>query len=148
LIYGDYFFQEALLRLRRLPPVGAALPITAVTASSNDGNVPANAVDGNLGTRRSAAGDGQWLLLDLGGARPVTSVSVAFYRGDQRAARFDLQASANAVDWTTLTRAIASGRTLQPETYDVSDTTARYVRLVGHGAPGTTFTSVTEIAVR
>jgi unsaturated chondroitin disaccharide hydrolase len=147
LIYGDYFFRDALLRLRRLPPAGAALPIAAMTASSHDGNVPADAVDRNLGTRWSAAGDGQWLRLDLGGARPVTSVSVAFCRGDQRAARFDLPASANAVDWTTLARAIASGTTLRPETYDVSDTAARYVRLVGHGAPGTTFTSVTEIAV-
>ena len=39
---------------------------SAVTANTNDGNVPANAVDNNLGTRWSGNGDGAWLQLDLG----------------------------------------------------------------------------------
>jgi unsaturated chondroitin disaccharide hydrolase len=148
LIYGDYYFQQALLRLRRLAPSGPALPVAGVTASSNDGNVPANAVDGNLATRWSAAGDGQWLRLDLGAVKPVTKVSVAYFRGDIRTARFDLQASNDGSSWTTLIRTLTSGVTLEPETYDVPDTSARYVRLVGHAATGTTYTSVTEIAVR
>ena len=147
LIYGDYYLQEALLRLRRLPPAGPPLAPRAVSASSNDGNVPANAIDGKLSTRWSASGDGQWLRMDLGAARPVTKVTVAFYRGDVRAARFDVQASTDGTTWKTLTRTIASGTTLDRETYDVPDTSARYVRLVGHGAPGTTFTSVTEFTV-
>jgi poly(beta-D-mannuronate) lyase len=36
-----------------------------VTASANDGNVPGNAVDGDLNTRWSANGDGQWLQLEM-----------------------------------------------------------------------------------
>ncbi|NLG85578.1 MAG: discoidin domain-containing protein, partial [Firmicutes bacterium] len=34
------------------------LPIVAVSASADDGNVPANAIDGDLDTRWSALGDG------------------------------------------------------------------------------------------
>jgi unsaturated chondroitin disaccharide hydrolase len=148
LIYGDYFLQEALMRVRQIPPSGAPLPVAAVTASSNDGNVPANAIDGNLATRWSASGDGQWLRLDLGAPRLVTKVTVAYYKGDERAARFDLQTSSDAVAWTTRARAVTSATTTQGETYDVPDVTARYVRLVGHGATGTPWNSVTEIAVR
>ena len=110
--------------------------------------MPANAVDGNLATRWSASGDGQWLRLDLGAARPVTKVTVAYYRGDERAARFDLQTSSDGSTWTTQARAVTSATTLERETYDVPDTTARYVRLVGHMAPGTPWNSITEIAVR
>ena len=42
-----------------------------VTASTHDGNVPANTVDNNLNTRWSAEGDGQWIAYDLGSARTV-----------------------------------------------------------------------------
>lgn len=148
LIYGDYYFLEALLRLRRLAPAGSPLPVTRVSASADDGHVPANVLDGDLTTRWSAQGDGQWLQVDLGSQRTVSKVSVAGHLGDQRAARFDLQASRDGLTWSTLARELSSASTTRPETYDVPDTAARYVRYVGHGATGTTWNSVTELAVR
>jgi unsaturated chondroitin disaccharide hydrolase len=148
LIYGDYFFLEAMLRLRRLAAAGDSLPVAGVSASADDGNVPANAVDGNLATRWSAQGDGQWLRLDLGSPQAVTKVTVAPYRGNERATRFDLEASLDGTTWTPLGAELAGGTTTAPETYDVTDTVARYVRYVGHGATGTNWNSVTEIAVR
>jgi hypothetical protein len=36
--------------------------VASVSASADDGNVPANTLDDNLGTRWSAKGDGQWIL--------------------------------------------------------------------------------------
>ena len=61
------------LTLGLLSPAAAQTEITpaasAVTASTNDGNVPGNTVDNNLATRWSANGDGQWLQLDLGTTR-------------------------------------------------------------------------------
>jgi unsaturated chondroitin disaccharide hydrolase len=147
LIWGDYFLQEALVRLRKIPPAGPALRVVAATASANDGNVAANAVDGNLATRWSASGDGQWLRLDLGAGRLITKVAVAYFNGDVRASRFDLQTSSNGTTWTTRAKAVTSATTLEPETYDIPDTTARYVRLLGHGAAGTPLNAVTEMAV-
>jgi unsaturated chondroitin disaccharide hydrolase len=147
LIWGDYFLLEALMRLRRVPPSGPRLPVAAVRASSDDGNVPLNAIDGNLATRWSASGDGQWLRLDLGASKLVSKITVAYYKGDERAARFDVQTSSDGTTWTTRTRAVTSGTALEAETYDIPDTTARYVRLVGHGAWGTYWNSVTEITV-
>src|SRR5439155_7255870 len=78
-------------------PTPAFIEITpmgsAVTASTNDGNVPANAVDNNLSTRWSANGDGQWLRLDMGSTKTLGYVTIAWYSGNTRASKFDLQVS-------------------------------------------------------
>src|SRR5262245_54669156 len=63
-------------------------PASAVTASTNDGNLPGNAVDNNLTTRWSGNGDGAWLQLDLGSVRPVGHVQIAFFNGNLRRSRF------------------------------------------------------------
>ena len=146
LIWGDYYLQEAMLRLRLLPPTGPVLPVAAVTASSSDSNTPAGAVDNDPATRWSAYGDGQWLRVDLGQPRTVTKVSVSWFKGNVRAAHVDLQTSTDGTTWRTAVRAISSGTTTGAETYDIRDTTARYVRLVGHGATGTRWTSITRLA--
>ena len=135
LIWGDYYLQEAMLRLRLLPPTGPVLPVTAVTASSSDSNRPAGAVDSDPATRWSAYGDGQWLRVDLGRSRTVTKVSVSWFKGSTRAAPVDLQTSTDGTTWRSAVRAISSGTTTGAETYDIRDTTARYVRLVGTVQP-------------
>src|SRR5690348_14520945 len=42
------------------------LSVGAVSASTDDGNIPQNTLDNNLATRWSAQGDGQWIQYDLG----------------------------------------------------------------------------------
>ena len=124
---------------------------SAVTASMNDGNLPANAVDNSLASRWSANGDGHWLQLDLGAARTVGYVTVAAYNGNMRRNRFDLQVSSDGVTWTTvLPGALTGGATTAEETFDFTDVTARLVRYVGHGNTDPTketWNSVTEVSV-
>src|SRR6266498_5661522 len=67
------------------------LPVVSVTASADDGNVPANTLDGSLATRWSAQGDGQWIRFDLGSSVAVGSVKIAWYKGDLRRYRFEVQ---------------------------------------------------------
>jgi hypothetical protein len=125
-----------------------AIPGSAVTASANDGNVPANTVDGNLGTRWSALGDPQWIQYDLGAANTVSFVKIAWYQGATRVATFDVQLSTTGASWTNvLTGATSSGATTALETYDFSDATARYVRIVGHGNSVNMWNSITETEV-
>jgi endoglucanase len=133
-------------------PGGTPVEITpgaaGVTASTNDGNVPGNAVDDNLTTRWSASGDGQWLKLDLGVARTVSYVKVAAYQGNTRRNAFDLQVSSDNATWTTaLLGAMTSGTTTAEETFDFTDRTARYVRYLGHGNTTNAWNSVSEISV-
>ena len=122
-------------------------PGSAVTASTSDGNVPANTVDNLLSTRWSANGDGQWIRYDLGVARTITHVRVAVYNGNSRRNRFDLQVSTDNVGWTNVWAGESSGTTTQEETYDFADTTARYLRYVGHGSNVGTFNSVLEVSL-
>jgi hypothetical protein len=127
---------------------GAALPVSAVVASADDGNVPANTLDGNLATRWSGEGDGVWIRYDLGSSRTVGAVSLAWHQGSGRTFTFDVQVSANSTSWTTvLSRRTSSGTTTQPETYDFADAAGRYVRVVGHGNTTNEWTSITETSV-
>ena len=116
---------------------------SAVTASGNDGNVPGNTVDNNLTTRWANAGDGQWIQYDLGTNRAVGYVSMAFYQGDQRKYKFDLQVSTNGTSFTTVRSGTSSGTTTAQEIYDFPDVTARYVRYLGHGYVSNTGTTGT-----
>lgn len=119
-----------------------------MTASANDGNLPANTVDNSLSTRWSANGDGQWLQLDLGTARTVGHVKIAFYNGNLRRSRFDLQISNGGGIWSNVvTGGLSSGTTTQEETFDFADTSARWVRYLGHGNTTNGWNSLLEVSV-
>lgn len=125
-----------------------SVPGTSVTDSTDDGNVAANAVDGNLATRWSASGDPQWLQLDLGATKNVSALKIAFYVGDTRVSNFDIQTSTNGTSWTTIASGLhSSGSSTALETFDVPDTSARYVRYNGHGNSVNAWNSVTEVEV-
>ncbi len=128
----------------------AADPVSvqAVVASGDDGNVPANTLDGDLATRWSDEGDGVWIRYDLGAAVTVGSLAIAWHNGDQRRTTFEVQASPDGAAWTTvLSRRASSGGTRQLETYDTADRAARYVRVVGYGNTANEWTSITELNV-
>jgi hypothetical protein len=132
-------------------PSGSFVEITpaasGVTASTNDGNVPGNAVDNNLGTRWSANGEGQWIRFDLGTARTIAQVKVALYSGNVRRSRFDLQVSGDGASWTTVFAGESSGTTTQEQLYDVPDTSGRYLRYLGHGNSVNMWNSVAEVSL-
>ena len=118
-----------------------------VTASTNDGNLPQNAVDNNLSSRWSASGDGQWLQLDLGSVRSVGYVRIAFYSGNTRTSSFNIQLSSGNNVWTNVLTATSSGNTTAEQTFDFTDANARYVRYVGHGNSVNAWNSLSEVSV-
>lgn len=129
-------------------PTLAPLSVSAVAASANDGNVPANTVDNSLATRWSAEGNGQWIRYDLGAATTLGSLSVAWYQGNTRKATFDVQTSGNGTSWTTvIANRQSSGTTVQQESYDFADGSARYLRIVGHGNSKNAWNSITEVDI-
>ena len=127
-------------------------PASGVTASSHDGNVPANTVDDNEATRWSASGDGQWLQFNLGAIKRISHLGIATYAGDNRRNLFDLQVSTNGTSWTTVFSGSTGGTVTNQERVDIADVDARYVRYVGHGnhsGDGTfsLWNSVTEVDI-
>ena len=118
------------------------------TASSHDGNVPENTIDGSLSTRWSANGDGSWIQYDLGSSKDVTFIKIAWYKGANRSAEFKVQTSANASTWgDVLGLTSSSGSTTSLETYDLTDSSARYVRIVGYGNTSNNWNSITEVEI-
>ena len=131
------------------PHAGSVLAVSSVRASTDDGNVASNTLDGNLSTRWSGEGDGAWIDYDLGSSQTVGSVALAWYQGDTRTFTFDVQVSANDSSWTTVVSGKkSSGSSANYETYDFADAAARYVRVVGHGNTKNDWTSISETHVQ
>lgn len=120
-----------------------------VTASGNDGNVPANVLDNNLNTRWSANGDGQWIQFCLDSAVTVSGVQIAFYNGNTRSSRFDILTGTDGVNFTAAaTNLQSSGTSLNLETFAFASRTAKYVRIVGHGNSVNAWNSYTEVKIQ
>lgn len=124
-----------------------SLPVFNVTASADDGNVAANTIDGDLNTRWSAAGDGQWIRFDLDAIQSITAVGIAFYPGDQRSSLFDIEVSNDSSTWTNTFSGRSSGISSQFETFDLAGAIGRYVRIVGHGRIGSGWNSIAEVTI-
>ena len=136
---------SAVIRIEVAADPGPAAPVT-VAASAHDGNVPANALDGNLQTRWSALGDGQWIQFDFGAPRLLDALSLAFYLGASRTSTFEVAVSGDGSAWTAaLPRTISSGTTTGPERFDFPvPVFARHLRVTGHGNSSSMWNSITE----
>lgn len=104
-------------------------------SSSNTGYAPVQSIDGDLATRWSANGLGSWIRYDLGEARSVGGIQIAFYRGANRKATVDVEVSADGTTWSkVLAGTQSSGTTDALESFDFPGTTsARFVRIVNLG---------------
>ena len=127
---------------------GQGYKVALANASDDDGNVPANAIDGKLDTRWSAFGKGQFLRLDLGTPKKVNKIKIAWYQGDKRSNKFDITTAANTGD-PFINR--FSGNSKQGSTalqdYPIPETTCRYIRIVGQGNTQNDWISISEAEV-
>ncbi|WP_086929289.1 chondroitinase-B domain-containing protein [Agarilytica rhodophyticola] len=119
-----------------------------VTASSDDGNSPTNTLDNDLNTRWSALGDGQWIRYELPTPTIIDSVDIAFYRGDRRRTNIDIQVSASGNTWQTLWSGDQPLKILALQNFNLNNTEAKFVRIVGHGNDGgSLWNSLTEVRI-
>lgn len=126
------------------------LDVFGVTASDNDGNLEAGAVDLDMGTRWSAFG-ANTLTLDLGSVQGVTGVAIAMWKGAERIYPFTIEYSTDGETWeTALPKTQNSGTTEDMEEYMFGTPVyARYIRYNGDGAtdPEKNYCHISEIAV-
>lgn len=141
----------AILGMALTVPCMAAAPAQLplgpgqVSASSHDGNVASNTVDGDRKTRWSAKGHGQWIRYDLGSEQTLSFVRIAWHQGNVRSAQFRIEVSRNGSQWHTVHTGRSSGTTNGRETYHFPDTVARHVRIVGNGnSSGNGWNSILE----
>jgi len=143
LAFGDTFYLEALLRLRRLAPDAAPLPVSRARASS--GNAAA-AVDGDLRTRWASRGR-QTLDVRLTRAQQVGAVRVALYRGRDRAAALRILVSADGRHWRLARRTMTSGEAGGYETLTFAPRAARWVRIECSGTTRDSINRICEVEV-
>ena len=127
------------------------LSVASVSANGDDGNVPSNTLDGNLNTRWSSFGrTGKYITYDLGSSKKISRIKIAWYKGDQRKAFFKVRVGNSTSSLSTVLdkkNEGSSGNTRQLETYDFSETTARYVRISSFGNSSNDWNSVTEVEI-
>ncbi|WP_192022211.1 polysaccharide lyase family 7 protein [Shewanella sp. WPAGA9] len=170
-IYGEYFGSEGRFDSFGLEktsnstePTEPTEPITPVTCTgssaltiasatdngSNDGHGPANTIDNNFGTesRWSSNGEGKTIIYDLGVQSEVKSVSVAWFKGNERSSYFDIETSSDGNNWiSVLASGESSGSNSGLEEYDVTDTSAQYVQIIGYGNSSNTWNSIVETKI-
>lgn len=147
LVFGFILGLVALVKATAQTYVDVTPLGNAVTASSHDGNGPANTIDNQLSTRWSASGDGAWIRYDLGSIRMLGFVNIAAYQGNQRRNRFDLQVSSDGTSWVTVWSGRSSGTTVNEEKFDFTDLPARYIRYLGHMNDVNSWNSLTEVSI-
>ena len=124
-----------------------ALTVTGVTASGNDGNLPANVLDNNLGTRWSNLGKGSWIQADLGATKTVCSIAIAWYEGDTRANAFTVGLSNDGATFTSAFSGTSNGTSTALQTYTFTPANGRYVRVTVNGNTLNDWASITELRV-
>jgi unsaturated chondroitin disaccharide hydrolase len=143
LAYGDAFFLEALLRLRRADPQVAEFEVVRARA---DKGVPDGALDGDPTTSWVSRGNAS-LYLRLAGSQEVAAVRVALAGGDRRAALLRVSVSEDGVRWRRVLRTVTSGETAGFETLDFAPVTARWVRVSCSGTTAGVVNRLAEVRV-
>jgi hypothetical protein len=144
---ADFELEDVDVEESEAAVTGSPLSIASVKASANDGNVPANVLDGSLATRWSCSGVGCWIRADLGSARSVSDVAVAWYAGTTRVNSWVISVSSDDVTYTQVLSGKSSGTTTQLEGYSFPARTVRYVKLTVNGNTLNAWASVTELRV-
>ncbi len=119
-----------------------------VASSSQTGNGPENTLDKDFNTRWSSQGIGETITYDLGDLYDISSMKIAFFKGDQRTTSFDISVSEDGTNYNTvLLDQISSGSSNNLENFAFA-TQARYVRIVGKGnSSGNNWNSLTEVEI-
>lgn len=142
-----------LLELREISAVSCGTFHNIVSAKSSDSYdddySPSRAIDNDLGrtSRWSSKGTGNSITLDLGSTKPVTSIETAWYKADLRIAYFDVDTSNNGNSWTNVLSGASAQGTEDFIAFDLQETNARYVRIVGQGNSASSWNSLIEVKV-
>lgn len=118
------------------------IKVVKATATADDGNVPANAIDGRSSTRWSAQGKGQKLFLDLGTVvYQVNGVDITWYNGSQRTATCDILVDSTKVATST------SSKSVPVTQIRFNGVNGKMVTVVGQGNSVNDWNSITEVKV-
>ncbi len=120
-------------------------PHCGVTSSGNDGNVPESALDGNLTTRWSSDGIGEYITINFCGEVTLDSLMIAWFKGDFRKSYFSVEISTDGEVFTEIAVDTSSGMNEGFEKVVVPQITASSIRIVNKGNSENSWISIYEI---
>jgi len=150
LVPGNIKDQEGNILESDVPATFFWSGIIGVSASdfeAGSDNKPERTLDFDLNTRWSAEGMGQWIQYDLGAVKMVTSVDIAWYKGNERYSKFSISLSEDGGKFVEVFNNRSSGTTLDYEDYNFTDTQARFVKITGFGNSASLWNSITETRI-
>ncbi|MGE0546996.1 MAG: M64 family metallopeptidase [Kofleriaceae bacterium] len=121
------------------------IALSAVTASADDGNGPANVIDRDLSTRWASNGSGQWIQLELAAPHLVDGVELDWYLGDMRSSNYQVETSLDGTSYSVLSVGSSSGSATASERVAVTPTLARFVRITVNGNSQNSWASINEL---
>lgn len=126
----------------------ADYPAVAVEASAEPENtsMATNAIDGDLTTRWASNNATDHITVDLGEAKRVGSIGIAFYMGTTRKSNFELHVSTDNLTWTEICSGQGSGTINGYEYFVFEPREVRYIRVTGHGNTSNEWNSINEIS--
>lgn len=129
-------------------PVGNKLTIASVSATSEPekDNHAQNLIDGDINTRWSYEGD-QNAVVDLGEVKTVTSVGLAFFKGNIRTQEIEIYLSEDGKNYGLVFSGNNSGKTVDLQFWKFKPIKARYVKIRSIKASTGAWQSLNEIAV-
>ncbi|WP_276165263.1 polysaccharide lyase family 7 protein [Zobellia alginiliquefaciens] len=120
--------------LTRLSANSTAIGVSSVSASTSQSpNLPSNTLDGSTSTRWSGLGDGASITYDLGNSANIDYVKIAFYKGDTRKTKFEVWVGNSTSNLTQIKSKTSAGTSTDFEVFDLPNSTARYIQVVGKG---------------
>lgn len=124
----------------------AYLDVVSVSAIAHDGNLPENIIDNDYGTRWSCEGAQKWIMLELAETTTVGYAGIAWYQGNERTEKFELEVSVDGVNFVKVFDG-SSEDTLNMAAYTLGNQPAKYVRIVCNGNTAGMWNSITEVKI-
>lgn len=131
---------------------GSGLKVVKVKSALKDYNQEAFTFDGAVvpDDRWAAEGTSAWILYELDDVYSIDSAAIAWYKGDARKSKFDIEISEDAVNYTLAYRGETTGTTDQLEKVEFAPVSGKYVRIVCKGndsAASSTWNSLLEVEI-
>ncbi|SEK57473.1 Fibronectin type III domain-containing protein [Aquimarina amphilecti] len=150
--FDDFSLNSTLIDGPAAP--GQIIPISVSANGNQTGYGPENTVDGeieNTESRWSSNGyTGKYITYDLGTIKTISSVKIAWFKGDEREAYFKIRVGNSTSSLTTVFDAKtigSSGITEGLETFDFEDVDVRYVRISSFGNSKNSWNSIIETEI-
>lgn len=120
----------------------------AEASNEHSGSCAENTYDNDYTTAWAEEGE-QWIRWDLGEAKPMDSIMVAYFYGNNRKELFDVEVSDDGMNWRQVYSGMSNGKTTALQTFTFAETNARYIKYNAHGnnVPGSMWCNISEVRI-